>query len=67
MYYVHMDQSNKVLLPDEVAKILGVHRITIKRYMESKVNPLPHIKLGHKTIRIIRGQLDEWLKNRSIR
>ena len=67
MYYVLMDQSNQVLLPEEVAKILGVQRITVKRYMDSKVNPLPHIKLGHKTIRIIRSQLDNWLLNKVIK
>ena len=51
----------KVYNTDEVAKILGVTRITVTRYIKS--GKLKCFKLGNRLVRITQEMLDEYIAN----
>ena len=46
----------------QAAEHIGVSTTTIRNWMNMKVNPLPHIKWGPRSIRIIQSELEEWLE-----
>lgn len=57
-----MNELNfKVYTTDEVAKILGVTRMTIHRYIKS--GKLKCFKLGNRLIRITQDMLDEYIRD----
>lgn len=51
----------KVYNTDEVAKILGVTRMTVTRYIKS--GKLKSFRLGNRLIRITQEMLDEYIAN----
>ena len=51
----------KVYNTDEVAKILGVTRMTVTRYIKS--GKLKCFKLGNRLVRITQEMLDEYIAN----
>jgi excisionase family DNA binding protein len=46
----------------EVANLLGVHRVTVSRFIRS--GELPVVRLGHRTVRITHESLMEFLRSR---
>jgi excisionase family DNA binding protein len=48
----------------KAAEYLGVSRDTIYRWMRDCVDPLPHLKFGKKSNRIIQSQLDGYVERR---
>ncbi len=56
------DACNKeILTVSEVSKILGLHKITV--YSWARKGILPNYRIG-SGIRIMRSELDQWLKER---
>lgn len=55
-------ELNEILTPEEVAKTLNVSLKTVYRLINRKNKPLPAIKLGHRTIRILRDAFLKWLE-----
>lgn len=51
----------KVYSIDEVAKILGVTRMTVQRLI--KAGKLKHFKLGNRLVRVTQAMLDEYIAN----
>ena len=45
----------------QAAKHIGVNMTTIRNWMYRKVNPLPYIKWGPRSIRITQTEVEEWL------
>ena len=55
-----MEEKEFIDLP-EVATYLGVSIETIYRYIHSKENPLPSMKISRKKILVNKRELDDWL------
>ncbi len=47
---------------DEVAEIVGVHRDTVKQWLQD--GKLGSVRIGHRTIRIMPDALDKFLRER---
>lgn len=50
--------DEKLLTVDEVADLLGFHRMTV--YEKVNKGEIPHIRIG-RTIRFSRPAIDQWL------
>jgi excisionase family DNA binding protein len=48
---------------EAVSKYLGVSISTIYRYIHSKENPLPSIKISKGVLRVNKKELDDWIMN----
>jgi excisionase family DNA binding protein len=57
-----METKEFIDLP-EVATYLGVSLETVYRYIRSKENPLPSMKISRKRILVNKEELDEWIFN----
>lgn len=58
-----MDTEYKEFLSvSDVAKALGVHRITVYNYMKDIENPLPSIKISRRKVLVKKVDFDNWLK-----
>ena len=52
-------QPQRLLLPEEVAEILGLSRVTVMR--QAKAGTLPSVRIG-KVFRFRQGTIDRWLE-----
>lgn len=48
----------------ELAEFLGIPRLTIYQWIHQR--KIPHIKLGHKTVRFDREQIERWLEEKKV-
>jgi excisionase family DNA binding protein len=55
--------TDLLLTVDEVAELLHISRREVLRLTRKASNPLPALKLGHKTIRIEQDGLRAWLES----
>ncbi len=46
----------------QAAEFVGVSRTTIHQWINRKINPLPHLRWGSRSVRIIQSELEEWLE-----
>ncbi len=53
----------KLLTIKDVAEYLGLNEKTVYLFMYKK--GLPYIKVGHRTIRFKKENIDEWLKQKT--
>ena len=53
--------NSVVLSPDDAAEYLGIGRSLFNSYVKPKINTL---KFGHRTVRVTRRSLDEFVENR---
>jgi excisionase family DNA binding protein len=54
-------QPQRLLLPEEVAEILGLSRVTVMR--QAKAGTLPSVRIG-KVFRFRRATIDRWVEAR---
>ncbi len=52
----------KYLNEAQAAEYIGVSRTTVNQWINRKINPLPHLRWGLRSIRIIQSELEEWLE-----
>ena len=46
----------------QVAKLLNVSKTTVHQWISRKKHPLPHLRWGSRSVRIIQSELEEWLE-----
>lgn len=56
----------EVLRVKDAACYLKVSEATVRNYLKRPVDPLPHQRLGYRTIRIERDDLSEWYRRQPI-
>lgn len=55
-----MTSNLELLMPAEVAQMLGVAPSTLQTWRKRRQGP-PHVRLGHRTVRYRREALEEWI------
>jgi excisionase family DNA binding protein len=54
--------EDKIYTRQEVAKLLQVHPDTVQEWIEE--GKLASIKIGHKTVRILQSDIDNFIRDR---
>jgi excisionase family DNA binding protein len=57
-----MKNSNRLYTIDKIAKIMSVHRETVKSWIQDE--KLECIRIGYRTIRIDQKQLNKFIRNK---
>ncbi len=58
--------TNTLMSPDEAADYLHISTVMLAKMRWSGTSGLPYIKLGRRTIRYRRSDLDRWLTQREV-
>lgn len=58
-----MTEIDYLMTPKEVAKYMGVSKMTVSKYLNKETNPIPAIRISPGLVRIRKVLLDEWLSN----
>ena len=56
-----MEDEPKYISPKVAARIIGVTTMSIYRYMKQEDNPLPHVRINEKNIKIKLSDLEAWM------
>ncbi|HUU41253.1 MAG TPA: helix-turn-helix domain-containing protein [Desulfatiglandales bacterium] len=46
----------------QAAEYVGVSKTTVHQWITRKRHPLPHLRWGSRSVRIIQSELEEWLE-----
>jgi len=60
-----MSADDRLLPPREAAEYLGVGLIALRDWRYRRIGP-PYIRLGHRTVRYRKSDLDAWLERQRV-